>query len=142
MISCGFHGPARLPECILSTWPPQAAMKIARAVTKKAKLKHRAAMAQPLDNITGNLPAVFGIIQFWPSDDREGIVISVTDIHANENSTEPHRRGAFPGLKDRVDSIPSLAEQADRVHVLMSNRYSDYGIRNAANGLPFRADQT
>jgi hypothetical protein len=29
-----------------------------------------------------------------------------------------------------VDPIRRLAEQADRVHVLMNKRYGDYGVRN------------
>ena len=34
-------------------------------------------------------------------------------------------------LKGWVDPIRHLAEQADRVHVLMNNCYGDYGVRNA-----------
>jgi uncharacterized protein YecE (DUF72 family) len=34
-------------------------------------------------------------------------------------------------LKGWVDPIRRLAEQADRVHVLMNNCYGDYGVRNA-----------
>jgi uncharacterized protein YecE (DUF72 family) len=34
-------------------------------------------------------------------------------------------------LRDWVDPIRRLAENADRVHVLMNNCYSDYGVRNA-----------
>jgi uncharacterized protein YecE (DUF72 family) len=34
-------------------------------------------------------------------------------------------------LKGWVAPIRSLAEKADRVHVLMNNCYGDYGVRNA-----------
>ena len=34
-------------------------------------------------------------------------------------------------LKGWVAPIRGLAEQADRVHVLMNNCYGDYGVRNA-----------
>ena len=34
-------------------------------------------------------------------------------------------------LKGWASPIRSLAEQADRVHVLMNNCYGDYGVRNA-----------
>jgi uncharacterized protein YecE (DUF72 family) len=34
-------------------------------------------------------------------------------------------------LKGWVASIRRLAEQSDRVHVLMNNCYGDYGVRNA-----------
>lgn len=34
-------------------------------------------------------------------------------------------------LKGWVDPIRRLAEQADRVHVLMDNCYGEYGVRNA-----------
>ena len=37
-------------------------------------------------------------------------------------------------MKDWVDPIRRLAEQADRVHVLMNNCYGDYGPQRAAIG--------
>jgi uncharacterized protein YecE (DUF72 family) len=35
------------------------------------------------------------------------------------------------GTEGWIDPIRRLAEQADRVHALMNNRYGDYGVRNA-----------
>jgi uncharacterized protein YecE (DUF72 family) len=57
--------------------------------------------------------------------------------NAELREAKPQRRRTVPlplygrGAEGWIAPIRGLAEQADRVHVLMNNCYSDYGVRNA-----------
>jgi uncharacterized protein YecE (DUF72 family) len=55
--------------------------------------------------------------------------------HNAENYDKPNisaaKRFRYLYTEEELDSIRRLAENADRVHVLMNNCYGDYGVRNA-----------
>ena len=60
-------------------------------------------------------------------------------IEQHKNAGQGRRREKSQGW---VAPIRCLAEQADRVHVLMYNCYGDYGVRNARQLAELLAGQT